>query len=210
MKKKTAASLIMALFFAASGAFYIEGAPEKAIADEEKPETAQKSEQSQAAKAAAEDEKPVIKEESEKTEAAEEPEEADLAETIAEKRIVQKDTIKIGDRLYDNVMDDSKFSRLIKPSKKYGAKLYALAGTDLFVIAKDGKPIVYMSTGTCSASADYANLLAELFASGFEEYKKLQENILFSAETGAEISVKFEQYTAYSIKNVNGEITVSW
>jgi hypothetical protein len=210
MKKKTAASLILALFFAASGAFYIEGAPEKAIADEETPETEQKSEQSQAAKAEAEDKKPGIKEEIEKAGAAEETNEADIAETNAEKNIVQKDTIKIGDRLYDNVKDNSKFSRLIKPARKYGAKLYGLAGTDSFVIAKDGKPIVYMSTGTCSASAGHANLLAELFASGFDEYKKLQENILFSAETGAEISVKFEQYTAYSIKNENGEITVSW
>ncbi|MGD6843038.1 hypothetical protein ACQCVH_11025 [Bacillus infantis] len=210
MKKKTAASLILALFFAASGAFYIEGAPEKAIADEEMPGTAEKSDQSLDAKTAVEDEKSAIKEKSEKTQTVEKSEEEDMPETNADTNTIQKDTIKIGDRLYDNVMDNSKFSRLIKPARKYGAKLYGLAGTDSFVIAKDGKPIVYMSTGTCSASAAHANLLAELFASGFEEYKKLQENILFSAETGAEISVKFEQYTAYSIKNENDEITVSW
>ncbi|WP_336990500.1 hypothetical protein ABXS71_19920 [Bacillus infantis] len=219
--KKIYAIIFTALFLASAGAFYMEGAPLDATASDKKADEVQSEKQEETADPSpqAEETATVETEPSKDKEeplqdlsenengASQEPsEESEAASTQTQ----NQDTIKIEDVVYVNIMDSEKFAHMSRTAAKYGAKLYALPNSDLFVIAKDGKPIVYMSTGVKTASVAYADLMAELFTEGFSEYKKLPENILFSAETGAEVSVDFGDYIAYGIETKEGWIKVSW
>jgi hypothetical protein len=219
--KKIYAVIFMALFLASAGAFYMEGAPLDATASDKKLEEVQSDKQEETANSSPKAEETVTAETGPSKD-KEEPRQ-DLSENengasqkpseeseAASPHSQNQDTIKIEDNVYVNIMNSEKFAHMSSTAAKYGAKLYALPNSDLFVIAKDGKPIVYMSTGVRTASAAHAELLAELFAEGFNEYKKLPENILFSAETGAKVSVDFGNYIAYGIETKEGWIKVSW
>ncbi len=219
--KKIYSVIFMALFLATAGAFYMEGAPQDATASDKKAEEVQSEKQEETANLTQEENETVtakgesFKDKKEQlTEPAEkevEPsQEPAIEEEAAPTKSKEQDTIKIRDNIYVNIMDSEKFAHMSRTAAKYGAKLYALPNSDLFVIAKDGEPIVYMSTGVKSAPVAYADLLAELFAEGYDEYKRLSENILFSAETGAKVSVDFGDYIAYGIDVKDGWIRVSW
>ncbi|MGD6894460.1 hypothetical protein [Bacillus infantis] len=220
MSKKYAL-LFMTLFLTAAGAFYYEGAPQDVKATEEKPSANTKTDAETDASKTADISK---EKESDKSEviAEEKPEAASSAPAPANKDTEQKtadpqletpqkeDTIIIDGDKYVNIMDKEKFAHMSGVASRHGAVLYALPETDMFVIVKNGEIIVQMSTGIKSASTEYAGILSELFSSGFDEYKKIQENILFAAESNANVRVDFGDYIAYSITVAEGRIRVTW
>jgi hypothetical protein len=217
MSKKYAL-LFMTLFLTAAGAFYYEGAPQDAKATEEKSSVktevdAEKAESKPANadeetvdSAVKETEKPKAAPPSAANKNTEQKSSADLQQETSQK----EDTIIIDGRVYESIMDEEKFAHMSRVASKYGAILYGLPETDSLVIAKNGEPIVQMSTGIKNTSTEYASLLSELFSEGFEEYKRIEENILFAAETNANVRVDFGDYIAYSITVNDGKIRVTW
>ncbi|MEN8701749.1 hypothetical protein [Bacillus infantis] len=219
MSKKYAL-LFMTLFLTAAGAFYYEGAPQDVKATEEKPsantETDAETDGSKTADIAKESDESEVKVE-EKSEAAssapDNPDNKDTQQKAADQQqetAQKEDTIIIDGRVYENIMNEEKFAHMSGVASRHGAVLYALPETDMFVIVKNGEIIVQMSTGTKAASTEYAGILSELFSAGFDEYKKIQENILFAAETNANVRVDFGDYIAYSITVAEGRIRVTW
>ncbi|MCA1040513.1 hypothetical protein LCM00_13450 [Bacillus infantis] len=219
MSKKYAL-LFMTLFLTAAGAFYYEGAPQDVKATEEKPsantETDAETDGSKTTGIAKESDESEVKAE-EKSEAAssapDNPDNKNTEQKAADQQqqtAQKEDTIIIDGRVYENIMDEEKFAHMSGVASRHGAILYALPETDMFVIVKNGEIIVQMSTGIKSSSTEYAGILSELFSAGFDEYKKIQENILFAAETNANVRVDFGDYIAYSITVAEGRIRVTW
>ncbi len=219
MKKKFPAIILMTLFLGSAGAFYYEGSPENVVATEEKPDTkAQIGEFKESFKEevkvqAAEVQEPVI----EKVEGNDSEKKNDPAQKQPPLKAQEKeskpdaalDTIKIGDSTYMLVDPEEKFLYEFEVAKKYGAKLYGIPNSDLFAYIKDGKAIVHTSTGIMSAPLKYANMVAELVGE-HKEYKNFPENVLFSAETGAKVSVVLDHNLAYATWVEDGRIIASW
>jgi hypothetical protein len=223
MSKKYAL-LFMTLFLTAAGAFYYEGAPQdvKATQDvktaEEKPlantKTDAETDGSKTADLSKESDESEVKAEEKSEAASSAPDNKDTEHTAADLQEQEKtqneDTIIIDGKVYVNIMDREKFAHMSGVASRHGAVLYSLPETDMFVIVKNGEIIVQMSTGTKAASTEYAGILSELFSAGFDEYKKIQENILFAAESNANVRVDFGDYIAYSITVAEGRIRVTW
>ncbi len=128
-----------------------------------------------------------------------------------EKAEEAQDKVKIGDQEFVNIMDREKFAYLANIAKKNNAILYAVPNSDVFTIVKDGKQIFDMSTGIASTPVEYSDMLKELFnQEGFQEYKGINENIHLVMETGAKVTVEFEEYIGYAIYMKNGRIVISW
>lgn len=219
MKKKYPAIILMTIFLGSAGAFYYEGSPANVVATEEKPDTEaqigefKESFNEEVQVPAAEVQEPAIEKigetASENKNAPDQKQPPVKAQEKESKADTVLDTIKIGDSTYKLVLPEEKFLYQLEVAKKYGAKLYAIPNSDLFAYIKDGKAIVHTSTGIMSAPLKYANMVAELVGE-YEEYKKFPENVLFSAETGAKVSVVLDHNLQYGTWVQDGMIIASW
>src|SRR5690606_38207175 len=68
----------------------------------------------------------------------------DEVEEIAEK---YPDELTIDNEVFVKIMDDEKFKEISDIALSYGAALYAIPYSDVFVIIKDEQPIFHMSAG---------------------------------------------------------------
>ncbi|HAF0292618.1 TPA: hypothetical protein G9C53_005025 [Salmonella enterica subsp. enterica serovar Typhimurium var. 5-] len=212
MKKKAAFTIFSALFLSAAGAFYYGGAPEEADATEkvyiatENPQSIKEIERKEL-----ENKELAVSPTDNPTDKAEvEPEKQPPA---ANEQVIEdsRDTIKYGDSLYVNIMDEPKYQHMIKVAKKYGTQVYAVQNTDLFGFFKGKEMVIGKSTGVASASPQYVEMLKELYSGEGFLYEGVSENIDFVNKTGAKVTVEFARYEAYAIsKKENGWIELSW
>src|SRR5690606_23551162 len=72
----------------------------------------------------------------------------DEVEEIAEK---YPDELTIDNEVFVKIMDDEKFKEISDIARSYGAALYAIPYSDVFVIIKDEQPIFHMSAGVKGA-----------------------------------------------------------
>lgn len=137
--------------------------------------------------------------------------EIQLAESLLNENsaIELPDQISIGEDIYENIMNEDKFSDWIQVARNHGAGLFALPYTDLFTIVKDEKPIVHISTGAASALEDHADILGELLAE-LEYGTEIQSDVEKVINTGEEINVELGDYQGYYIFKEEGWIYVMW
>jgi hypothetical protein len=96
-------------------------------------------------------------------------------------------------------------------AQKYGAGLYGIPNSCLFVFIKDGEIIFNLSTGYASIDLEYKEMAVEFFSSeGFSDYSGIVENIKHVLETGEEVDIMLEDYIGYYIYKDEERINVSW
>lgn len=219
MKKKYPAIVMMTLFLGTAGAFYYEGSPAKVNATEEKSDLkAQISKIEETFKEEVkvptvepdltsnenvENAEPIGKSDSSQQPAGSKPEKPES------KPASVQDTFKIEDTTYYLISPQEKFNHDQEFAKKYGAKFYGVPNSDMFVFVRNGEAILQTSSGLAAAPLKYANILSDFLAPG-GEYKNIAENVLFSAKTGAKITVEFGTQIGYSIWIENGVVVASW
>lgn len=132
----------------------------------------------------------------------------DEVEEIAEK---YPDELTIDNEVFVKIMDDEKFKEISDIARSYGAALYAIPYSDVFVIIKDEQPIFHMSAGVKGALPEYSTILKEAFNNDeYSEFTGLLDNIDYVVNTGKSVDVELEDYISYSIFQSDGWIIVSY
>lgn len=219
MKKKYPAIIMMTMFLGTAGAFYYEGSPEEVTATEENPDIKAKiGEFKETFKEevkvptveveAASDEKVEDADSIGKSDPSQKPSVSNPEKPESKPATVQ-DTFKIEDTTFYLISPQEKFNHSQKFAKKYEAKLYGVPNSDMFVFVRNGEAILQTSSGLAAAPLKYSDILSEFLAPG-GEYKNIAENVLFSAKTGAKVTVDFGDQIGYSIWIEDGVVVASW
>lgn len=225
LKKKWIYTLVAALFFSAAGAFYYEGRPDDASANEEQVNEEIKSDSQDA----------VTETEEEETESnnelnREDPSETE--ETVKEEVDHQSETEPANDEkqegktedknedpetivspegdTYHLIEDKTKYSNLadlIDAAANIDASLYGIKNSDVFTLIKNGEPIGGFSTGSLSIDPEYKSFAIQKHS--FYKDKGLEDNINLAIRTGASITVNFDEYTGYHIEYKNGRLIIN-
>lgn len=219
MKKKWITILTGALFFSAAGAFYYEGRPDPASANEEqiKAVVEQASKENEAENAQESKEsiyETTTDQPSGNEENTEEEKEVTAPAQVKqpeEKNTASKpDTIKLDGYTY-HLIEETEYpnlDHLIDASAVINASLYGIKNSDVFILVVDGKVIGGFSVGVLSIEPEYKEYAIERLS--YYQDKGLKENIDLTIRTGAKVEVEFPQedgyYYYYSIELSEGRL----
>lgn len=219
MKKKWITILAGALFFSAAGAFYYEGRPEPASANEEQiiavMEQASKENEAENVQEPKESihetttDQPSGNEKNTEDEKATTPAQVKQPAEKESNKASKPETIKwYGDTYH--LIEETEYpnlAHLIDASAVINASLYGIKNSDVFILVVDGKVIGGFSVGVLSIEPEYKEYAIERLS--YYQDKGLKENIDLTIRTGAKIKVEFpkeDEYYYYSIELSEGRL----